>query len=281
MALQPFKVRLTGDGSGTLDAVHATIELVDRAAPSLDPWAWFRADDLTGYTDQQPFPIDAEWYDRTGNGRNLILTDRTTVSLTNRRRMLWVASAVDGHPGVTLEGAVASSVRDIWRSDFTAVGMPDGYTHFVVRKAPDWSVSCIVSPSASPFQGQELIWEPGFYQSFQDGGTNPNVRPYIDGHDPDVDDGAVWQASMGAAGADSTILGYDGGGWSDGSAFGSVVVGDATYFSGATFATMVVSIGSDLDTLAEWIVFDRFLAGTELAYWWSYLKVRYPSVGWR
>lgn len=33
MALAPWKVRITADGSGTLDAVHATVELVDRASP--------------------------------------------------------------------------------------------------------------------------------------------------------------------------------------------------------------------------------------------------------
>jgi len=35
MALAPWKVRLTADGSGTLGAVHATIELVDRAVGTL------------------------------------------------------------------------------------------------------------------------------------------------------------------------------------------------------------------------------------------------------
>ena len=37
MALQPFKVRLTGDGSGTLDAVKVRIELVDHAAVEPEP----------------------------------------------------------------------------------------------------------------------------------------------------------------------------------------------------------------------------------------------------
>lgn len=35
-AAAPFKVRVTGDTSGTLDAVHVTVELVDRAAPPDD-----------------------------------------------------------------------------------------------------------------------------------------------------------------------------------------------------------------------------------------------------
>jgi len=39
MALAPWKVRLTADGSGTLGAVHATIELVDRAVGTLVPLA--------------------------------------------------------------------------------------------------------------------------------------------------------------------------------------------------------------------------------------------------
>lgn len=45
MALSPFRVRLTADGAGTLDAVHATIELVDQAE-LLAPWAWFRGDNV-------------------------------------------------------------------------------------------------------------------------------------------------------------------------------------------------------------------------------------------
>ena len=32
MPAEPFKIRITGDGAGTLDAVHVTINLFDHAA---------------------------------------------------------------------------------------------------------------------------------------------------------------------------------------------------------------------------------------------------------
>ena len=74
MALAPWKVRVTADGAGTLAAVHATVELVDRAtgAPECDlppsPWQHFEPESVDAiYTDGDP----AFWPDTSGNGRDI------------------------------------------------------------------------------------------------------------------------------------------------------------------------------------------------------------------
>ena len=67
MALAPWKVRVTADGSSTLGAVHATVELVNRAVGTFVwPWAWFRDDTIVGD------PV-TDWNDRTPNERHLTL----------------------------------------------------------------------------------------------------------------------------------------------------------------------------------------------------------------
>ena len=78
MALAPWKIRVTADGAGTLDAVHATIELVDRAANLCpNPWAWFHPDDRTGATGD----LITYHADRSGNGRHLAVTDTGVVRI--------------------------------------------------------------------------------------------------------------------------------------------------------------------------------------------------------
>ena len=66
---EPFKVRLTGSSSGTLEQVIVQIELVDRAkAAIIRPWAWYRGDDLTGYSEGDDV---TGWDDRSGNERHM------------------------------------------------------------------------------------------------------------------------------------------------------------------------------------------------------------------
>lgn len=68
MSLLPFRLRVTADGVGTLGEVRVRAELVNRAELAADdpappaPWAWFRADDLSGTFDEATV-----WPDRVGS----------------------------------------------------------------------------------------------------------------------------------------------------------------------------------------------------------------------
>lgn len=102
MTQQPWKVRLTADSTGTLDAVHATVELVDRAALALgEPWAHYEPASLSGYNNGDPITL---WADTTSNGRDLTNTDGTDEPTL-------FANALNGLPGAYLGGDSLLDVR--------------------------------------------------------------------------------------------------------------------------------------------------------------------------
>lgn len=100
MVLQPFRVRVTADGSGTLAEVRATFELVDRAGTA-EPWAHFEPANLASYANGDPVTL---WTDTTSNGRDLV--NDTTI-----KEPTLVSSALNGLPGIFLGGDDLFDVR--------------------------------------------------------------------------------------------------------------------------------------------------------------------------
>ena len=148
MPQAPWKIRISADGNGTLAAVHTTIELVDRAsAPCLAPWAWYRNDDLTGFSAGDPV---TQWNDRMPGARHLVALD------DSRQVPLYSASG-----GITGDPAENNGTL---QTEYSAVAFTD-LTVTVVLDGASGDIHPFVAGSGAGVIGSfqsELFWFPGF-----------------------------------------------------------------------------------------------------------------------
>ncbi len=173
--LAPWKVRVTADGAGTLDAVHATIELVDRARLDVAwPWVWHRGDDLVDPT--------VLWVDRTGNGRDLIET-------TNSDELVIDTDAIDGHNALGTTSTSRMTVGGLDTATYDRYVFANGLTYVIVmetRSAGTRDATLVMEdPDRMFFSSIDFDWDPDIPQQFFLGQDTSEV-----GYEDDL--GGVW-----------------------------------------------------------------------------------------
>jgi len=168
MALAPWKVRLTADGSGTLGAVHATIELVDRAKLELGVLISGEAgiQNFAGTTSTWGYNDSNEpggWWTGVSANGGIVAAVRyepaTVVALSPTGSLLWetaitagsgvdVAAGADGSVYVVTEGPARvykfdPSGTQVWFYEFST-GSNDG-TNARVAVSPSGEVAVLTS----------------------------------------------------------------------------------------------------------------------------------------
>lgn len=255
MALAPWKVRVTADGSGTLDAVHATIELVDRAGTPQGPWAWFTPASLV-----ETAGAVTEWSDVSGNNRHL---DNVSGSGT----LAIEPNAIDGHGALKIDGFLSVNIG----KTLDPFRFEDGITEFVVIENDRGFFQTMLV-----FDGSITGYEINLSSDYQTWDA-PAGFATLAGEDPAYTGGNA--ALMAIAGNGYVGLFRNGAAYNpaDPGIYGApVVVTHGDYSTVPDLSTIFVNPANQW--VAEWIVFDRQLSESEQAPWWSYLSGKYPSL---
>ena len=294
----PFRVRLTGSSAGTLDQVIVQIELVDRAIPLYPkPWAWYRGDQLTGYTENDEVSV---WDDETTGERNLT---QFTSPLTGPQDVpLYTADAGFGAPGV--KNGVAGSKDLYWFADDPEF-FPNGITVLAVGKMaryddeplPYWATDDILVGNFSGGGGLiqfQLAWTrnawayqncPGLFSPNGIDGGNFGAEDTTLPLDPATFDGSFAALYRQGAGQTDFTYGKDGAPGVDNtySPISYVFTGDPAY----KVTVVNVSTRNVESAIAELIIFDAVVDpvsdpvdfGTEGVLTINeYLAVRYPRL---
>ena len=268
----PFKVRLTGSSSGTLDQVIVQIELVDRAIsnPCPLPWAWYRGDDIVG-VDGTKFTT---WVDRSGNNRTLDA---------------WSGSA-DRHPTIidsALDGQRGADFRDVADpyyapADFEWEGDPTDFTGLSVFHV------CLPTSGVWGAQDQVRLFGPErrILWTYINQPTGEPIDWYFEGATPDQPRGL-------AEGPPSPVI-VEVHSYTDRlqvfynatekllSREQDLVTIEDSGAGAQEFPVSVTDLwhgGSGRSIVLETIIFSETLSPSCIAQWRSYLAARYPSTG--
>lgn len=242
----------------TLASVTVTVGLVEipaehRIMQEGGPWAWYRGDDLSGYTDGDPV---TGWDDRSGNGRHLTMP---TVQAPR-----YTADALDGIPGI--RGWEQFTDGGLW-TPVDPEPFADGVTVIEVFKAPDHREvdSLLGSGDGAIFFGFQTSSQQWRAYNFGE----------VSGNDP-AHDNDRWHVAYGQYGPDVAVFEVDGQPYPDSNPW----VPTAAQWEGMTPIDFVQVVCRSTESFtAEYIVFDRLLTSGERDEWMGYVAGRFPSLG--
>ena len=233
--LEPFRLRVTADGVGTLGAVKARVELVNRAQPAPPdddlptPWAWYRGDDLEGLQEDDEV---TSWLDRAGGAGDA----------EGQNPPKYTADAVGGQPGVSGSGSLFSSFATLGSAD-TAIAVVIGAV------SGNSSAAGLDNP---PEAGFKLVWD-----------TEEILLVVPGGSLEDYSGVSANTLLVGIRDGDDVSIWVDGVKIADGLA------------SGVNLASELSIQLAGFHTAAEFMYWNRALTPVEVGQVWAYAQDRY------